>query len=182
MECYQLLNCKVTDFITDINAVPRMDHSSMDLRATDADPKLFLKPEVYSRLTKELGPLYSLIFEMKPHVDKKNIHVDIEEKTKLPYWPSLNLVIQGQGVMRWFRPSSPCLLVEKPNTHLIWRENYGTIIAEWNQGKVAIVRTDIPHNAWNFDEETRLVVSVRWGKRTSWEETKIFFNNLLQDL
>jgi hypothetical protein len=134
---------------------------------------------VYEKMS-ELGLLYSLVFSMKPGADKKSIHIDIDRKTQTPYWPSLNIVIDGQGVMRWFNPTKPGQMLKNNNTGVFykaWFHDYGDIVDEWSVGKIALVRTDIPHQVWNFDNGIRRIVSIRWNKKISWEETIEWFNS-----
>lgn len=183
IDCHKVIdNFNVSDFIPIIDNVPRINNL-VAFGVIPCDPKLFLHEKVYNKLN-QLGPLSSLIFEMKPNADKGSIHVDIDAKTRTPHWSSLNIIIYGQGVMKWFDPSEEGKLSYNPNGKVFykyWNSNYGDIIDEWRMGKIAIVRTDIPHQVWNYDEDVRLVVSIRWGNRTSWEETKDFFGKFTLD-
>ena len=143
------------------------------------DPKELLKEDVYSLLS-ELGHLAGLLFEQRPGAEKDNIHIDYDKVSKRPFWPCLNLILEGQGVLRWHRPVGPGeLRTAGGNIYMAWnKECYGQIIDEWSSGKVALVRTDIPHNAFNFDKETRLSISIRWSKRYTWNETLAWFNKV----
>jgi hypothetical protein len=122
---------------------------------------------------------------MLPGVDKGSIHIDLDKNTLEPYWPSLNIVIDGQGVMRWFNPSKPGTILRNESAGVFykaWFNNYGDPIDEWNSGKVALVRTDTPHQAWNFDNDIRRIITIRWGNRKTWEETINWFNNNFPDV
>ena len=183
IECHKTLdNYVVHDFISNFETIPRINELSA-FGVLPCNPKSFLHEKVYNKLNL-LGPLSSLVFEMKPNADKGSIHVDIDAKTRIPHWSSLNIILHGQGVMKWFDPPIEGKLTYNSSGKVFykyWNSNYGDVIDEWRHGKIAIVRTDIPHQVWNYDEEYRLVVSIRWGNRTSWEETKNFFSTLTFD-
>ena len=178
--CYQCLNLKVENIISDIEKIPFSIEK--DFSVVRCDPKIYLDDNFYHLLS-QFGQLSSLVFYMKSFVDKKNIHIDLDKTTRSPLWPSLNIIIKGQGIMKWFNPIgegnygysfSGKVFYKK------WEEkNYGKIIDEWVQGKVALVRTDIPHNVWNPFDQERLMVSIRWDKRHSWEETLKFVESII---
>jgi hypothetical protein len=109
--------------------------------------------------------------------EKGNIHVDYDKHTNEPFWPALNLILEGQGVLRWFAPSAPGTMRSAGgNIYMAWdKQFYGTILEEWRTGKVALVRTDVPHNAFNIDEGNRLSVSIRWMEQHGWTETINWF-------
>lgn len=182
-DCHKLVdNYSVSDFIKNIDHVPRIN-KSLEFGVMAYDPKFLLHEKVYHKLS-QLGPLTSLIFEMRTNADKGSIHIDIDEKTRRPHWSSLNIIIHGQGVMKWFNPAAKGKLSYNPNGKVYyqyWDSNYGQVLDEWRIGKIALVRTDIAHQAWNYDKDIRLVVSIRWGNRTSWEETKDFFSKFTID-
>lgn len=174
---HYLLNLSVDQFIKNVDVLPTLPVDKK-FHVSSCDPKTYLHESVYEKLS-ELGSLYSLVFSMLPGADKKSIHIDLDAKTLEPYWPSLNLVIDGQGVMRWFNPIAPGVVLRNTNAgvyYKAWFNNYGEPIDEWNKGKVALVRTDTPHQAWNFDSDTRRIVTIRWDKKKSWEETIEWFN------
>jgi hypothetical protein len=177
INCYKLLNLNVEDLIENYN-IPCPAENKL-FAVCRVDPAIFLKKHIHEKLS-ELGNLSSLVFHMKPYADKKNIHVDIDKLSKMPYWPSLNILIKGQGAMKWFSPATPGTLsynLQGNVYYRYWKEHdYGDTIDEWTNGKVALVRTDIPHNAWNYSNEERLLISVRWSRRTSWEETLDWFD------
>lgn len=81
--------------------------------------------------------------------------------------------------MKWFKPTTLGKLRISPIgvRYKAWTpdEGYGEVVDEWSHGKVALVRTDIPHNVWNPNQETRLVASTRWEARMTWEETNEWF-------
>lgn len=175
------LNLPVNHFIKDGDILPTLPLNK-EFHVSACDPKTYLHETVYEKLSK-LGALSSLVFTMLPGADKKSIHVDLDPKTLEPYWPSLNIVLDGQGVMRWFNPSTPGTIMRNANAGYYkgWDTNYGEPIDEWNVGKVVLVRTDTPHQAWNFDSDTRRVVTIRWSNRKSWEETIDWFNRNFPD-
>jgi hypothetical protein len=147
--------------------------------ATASDPKFLLQDDIYEILS-ELGPLVGLLFEQPPMRQKDNIHVDIDKISCQPFWPCFNLILEGQGTLRWFDPKGPGDIRKAGgNLYQAWHPvDYGTILEEWNDSKVALVRTDIPHNAFNFDKELRLSFSVRWKQRYTWEETVQWFDSV----
>ena len=156
LKYHHLLNLPVNCFIKDFEILPTLPPNKQ-FHVSSCDPKLYLHDEIYQKLS-ELGALYSLVFSMMPGADKGSIHIDLDATTLIPYWPSLNIVIDGQGVMRWFNPSTP-----------------GNILRNSSAG--VLVRTDIPHQVWNLDNDIRRIVSIRWNKKLSWEETINWFNN-----
>lgn len=176
MICHKVLNLTSSDLIPDTTKVFRPWHNkSFSVRSQD--PKLFLGANVYEKLS-ELGDLTSLVFHMKPYADKQNVHIDISSKSKLPFWPSLNVLIEGQGVMRWFVPNSQGNLSYQPNADVwyqSWENTFGEVVDQWSEGKVALVKTDVAHNVWNPGDTDRLAVSIRWRQRYSWEETLEWF-------
>jgi hypothetical protein len=181
LKCHHHLNLPVSHFIKNIDSIPSLPENN-DFFATGFNPKLFLHEHIYTKLS-DLGTLHSLVFEMKPLVDKKSIHIDINSKTLEPYWPSLNIVIDGQGVMRWFNPTGDGIVLKNKgaNVHYrAWFNKYGDVIDQWDEGKVALVRTDIPHQVWNFDNVNRRIVSIRWSNKKSWEETIKWFKDNFQ--
>ena len=171
------LNQSVSHFIKDYDIIPTLP-SDKQFHVSSCDPKLFLHNDVYQKLS-ALGTLYSLVFSMCPNADKGSIHIDLDRSTLTPYWPSLNIVIDGQGIMRWFNPLSEGIILRNPSAGVFykaWFKDYGDPVDEWNSGKVVLVRTDIPHQAWNFDNDTRRMITIRWSNRKTWEETIEWFN------
>lgn len=178
MKCHQILNIPVSDLIENTTDIPRLLSGNL-YGVSNVNPKLFLKTGVYEKLSM-LGKLTSLVFEMKPNTDKGSIHVDLITSTLEPAWSGLNILIEGQGTMKWFQPESAGHLIirENPKTATrTWFKNYGEAVDIWDTGKVALVRTDIPHQAWNYSDTNRFIVSIRWSIRTTWEETIEWFKN-----
>ena len=177
MNCYKVLNIKVSDLIADQSNIPRPAEHKM-FAAETHNPKLYLNKNIYEKLL-ELGNLSSIVFHMKPFVDKKSIHVDLDEN-KIPWGSSLNIILSGQGIMKWFNPNK-LGVISRGNYgnvwFLNWTSDYGEQIDTWTDGKVALVRTDIPHNVWNPFDQERLIVSVRWSKKYTWEELVYWFDH-----
>jgi hypothetical protein len=173
---HHLLNLPTSYFIKDFDVIPKLPKNK-DFHVCSCDPKLYLHDNIYEKLS-ELGTLYSLVFSMLPGADKKSIHIDLDAKTLEPFWPSFNIVIDGQGIMRWFNPIDPGVILKNHTGvfYKAWFKNYGEPIDEWTSGKVVLVRTDIPHQAWNFDNDIRRIVAIRWSNKKSWEETIEWFN------
>lgn len=184
MKCFSPLAGKAESIIPDIKKIPRLQ-KPFPMFSIGCDPVTFLSSKAYTKLSM-LGKLYSIVFEMMPFADKRNIHIDLDHDTEDPFWPALNIIISGQGLMRWFSPIGPGQLAQH-NIGVKYRywtkPYYGDIIDEWGTGKISLVRTDIPHQAFNFDNENRCVISVRWSTKMSWEETIDWFdkewNNML---
>jgi hypothetical protein len=177
MNCHRLINIPVDTLIKDISMIPRLPDNK-ELWTTHVDPKLFLTDIAYDKLS-ALGSLVGLVFEMNPKADKKSIHVDLIPATLEPAWSGLNIVLEGQGVMKWFKPKTPGYLIKRENTRIAyqaWFNDYGEPVDVWSHGKIALVRTDIPHQVWNYDDTNRFIVSIRWSNRTTWEETIEWFN------
>jgi len=182
LKYYYLLNLPVNHFIKDFEILPTLPPNKQ-FHVSSCDPKLYLHDEMYKKLS-ELGLLYSLVFSMNPGVNKGNIHIDLDATTLKPYWPSLNIVIDGQGVMRWFNPLTPGKILRNNSAGVFyktWFANYGDPIDSWTTGKIALVRTDTPHQAWNFDNDIRRIVTIRWSNRKTWEETIDWFNRNFPD-
>jgi len=180
MICHKVLNLKPQDLISNFKSIPT-PAESIPFGVVPFNPILCLDESFYKKLS-ELGTLGSLVFHMQPYADKKSIHIDIDKISKQPFWPTLNIIIKGQGVMKWFNPTVPGKLNFHPRGKVLyknWNDNFGEIIDKWEEGKVALVRTDIPHNVWNFSNEERLVISIRWSKFLTWEETLSWFEKNL---
>ena len=181
MKCHHLLNYHVSDLLKNLDCIPRMGPKKQS-NAIRFNPSLCLHDHVYENLL-QFGNLTSIIFELNPLVDKKQIHIDllIRNRQIIANWPTLNIVLSGQGTMRWYRPTVPGKIKMHPEMKNIlykeWLDNYGEIIDEWTTGKIALVRTDIPHSAYNFDNETRLLLSIRWGNYLSFEDAIEYFEN-----
>jgi len=178
IKCHHHLNLPIEYFIKEFDAIPKIPENKK-FHVCSCDPKLYLQDNIYEKLS-ELGSLYSLVFSMLPGADKKSIHIDLDAKTQTPYWPSLNIVIDGQGVMRWFNPTKSGYVLKNNSAGVLykaWFNDYGDIVDEWNTGKVALVRTDTPHQVWNFDSDTRRMISIRWSNKKTWEETIEWFNS-----
>lgn len=170
---HKILDGNVLDIIERPEMIPRIN-GTKSFSSVMVDPVLYLSKTVYNTLS-ELGTLTSIIFEQKPHVDKGNVHIDL-----VPTKPALNVVIEGQGVMKWFSPIGEGEVFTHPLIGIDYRAwfkpYYGTVLEEWTTGKIALVRTDVPHQVFNLEDSTRLIASIRWTATLSWEETLEWFN------
>ena len=174
MNCHKVLDIPIESLIKTLDGVPRLP-SNQSMQAIACDPKIFLHDHIYNSLTR-LGPLSSLVFEMRGNTAKDNIHIDYDKLTLKPFWPCLNLILEGSGILRWFQPTTQGVLrLAHGNYYMAWHKDYGEPIDEWHSGKVALVRTDIPHNAFNYANDTRLCISIRWLTTYTWEETLEWF-------
>ena len=177
MQCHKLLNIPTSIFIKDASIIPRLPKDK-NMWVNTIDPKLFLTTDAYNKLS-ILGRLNSLIFEMKPNVDKNNIHIDLLGPTLEPVLVGLNIVLEGQGVMKWYVPEKDGYVINRTTpkiTYKAWFNNYGEPVDIWDKGKIALVRTDVAHQVWNFDNVNRQIVTIRWDNKMNWEETIEWFN------
>ena len=178
MQCHKLLNIPTSIFIKDTCIIPRLPKDK-SMWVSSIDPKLFMTTDAYNKLS-ILGRLNSLIFEMKPNVDKNNIHIDLLGPTLEPVLVGLNIVLEGQGVMRWYVPEKDGYVINRTTpkiTYKAWFNNYGEPVDIWDKGKIALVRTDVAHQVWNFDNINRQIVTIRWDNKMSWEETIEWFQH-----
>jgi len=175
---FKNLDIPVDSLVRTLDNLPRLSNGEKAM-AVACDPRIFLHEHVYNKLS-EFGSLACLVFEMIPNHEKGNVHIDYDKCSNRPFWPALNLILEGQGVLRWFAPSVPGKMRSAGgNIYMAWdKEYYGTMLEEWRTGKVALVRTDIPHNAFNIDNVNRLGVSIRWTKRHGWIETVNWFDQV----
>ena len=177
MQCHKLLNIPTSIFIKDASIIPRLPKDK-NMWVNTINPKLFLTTDAYNKLS-ILGRLNSLIFEMKPNVDKNNIHIDLLGPTLEPVLVGLNIVLEGQGVMKWYVPEKDGYVINRTTpkiTYKAWFNNYGEPVDIWDKGKIALVRTDVAHQVWNFDNVNRQIVTIRWDNKMNWEETIEWFN------
>lgn len=179
MNCFKILNLSPTDLISDFNIIPK-PATEKPYGVSKINPKLFLKDSFFIKLS-ELGDLSCLVFQQKGFADKKSIHIDIKSNGE-PYYASLNIIIDGQGTMMWFSPSDEGTLHINNDTgvaYRAWFKNFGKPIDIWKEGKVALVKTHIPHGVWNLSYETRLIVSLRWSNTYSWDYLSEWFDKNL---
>lgn len=185
MKCFFEIAKNSFEFIEDSTIIPRIRAGTSGFGMIKLDPKIYLKKNVYKILS-DLGKLNSYIFLQDPFADKKSIHMDINPKTLTPSCPCLNICFEGQGVMRWYKPTRdshnrPYYTADKSG--IVWArswtpEEYGEIIDEWHFNKsVAICRVDVAHQVYNEHPEVRLTASIRWDTPYTFEETINFFKN-----
>lgn len=105
----------------------------------------------------------------------ESAHIDYISITEKHFY-SLNVLIYGQGKMNWYNTNTKGKIFRHPRSpKTILYENFDDIISLgdpidiWEFGKVALVRTDIPHLAVNNDAEERLALSIRWDKHFDWD-------------
>jgi hypothetical protein len=181
MQCHKLLNIPTSIFIENTHTIPRLPKDK-NLWVTSLDPKLFLTTYAYNKLS-TLENLTSLIFEMESNVDKKNIHIDLLS-TLEPVRAGLNIILEGQGVMKWFVPESKGYIINRTTpkiSYKAWFNNYGEPVDIWDKGKIALVKTDVAHQVWNYEDANRFIISMRWSRKLSWEETIDWFNKNFPD-
>jgi hypothetical protein len=175
--CYKLIDIAPEKIVVNTHTITPIPDGT-DHWSTDLDVNTLLTPGAKRKLSSRFGNLFAIGFSIRPNVDKGSIHIDLETGTLQPFWPSLNVVTSGQGVMRWFKPAKRGSLhkVTEKRFYKAWFSDYGEPIDEWATGKVALVKTDIAHQVWNFDNEIRQIISIRWANRSTWEETVEWFD------
>jgi hypothetical protein len=177
--CHYPLDISVDRIVKNINKLPELIKYPNMVAVGQIDPRYFIQDNTYSILT-EVSDLMILLFCAAPHSTKNNIHIDLEEKTENPFWPALNVVVNGSGIMNWYKPTTDPKLKYYNLGDVFgmeWTDNYGEIIDTWDAGKVCIVKTDVPHNAFNENfGDFRTCLSIRWKSRHTWEETIAWYD------
>lgn len=179
--CHKILTTRPQDIVQWGHQWPEPKLGDAGFGVTRYDPQMFLTAQ-WAEILRPLGRLSALLFDMQPAADKGNIHVDLDSRTQEPFWPSLNVILKGQGQMKWFAPQTPGTVKFHDKAQVYykyWDRDFGPVIDCWDQGRVALVRTDIPHNAWNHDQDLRRVISVRWSNHMSWADTVDYFKQWL---
>lgn len=185
-QCHRVLNIKPEQLIKSFDLIPSpidLAPKPIQLATRSIAPKDVLHPSVYNLLTKmgRASKLGGLLFEALPYAQKQQVHVDLYSDGLTPFWPALNIVVEGQGVMRWYNPVGLGKVLYLPEAEVYYRSwdmaDRGSIVDEWINGKVVIVRTDVPHQTWNQENTRRKVISIRM-RHLSWKQ----WNNIADKL
>jgi len=151
--------------------------------------KLLPSADLLNQKTIDLFSQYSIrkdlmTFYQRPFCYNKKAHIDISSDNSC-HWYSLNVIVYGQGKMMWFNPSSKKDIFEHKNDSKILYidfEDYtvlGNPIDIWSSGKIALVKTGIPHHTHNDGSIERLVVSIRWDPIFAWDSAIEMINNFI---
>lgn len=117
-----------------------------------------------------------MTFYQRPYLRNNIAHVDITSENDF-HWYSLNIIVSGQGTMIWYNSSEAGDFFKHPQnpTGILYKEFtdisvLGDPIDKWNEGKISLVKTGIPHLTYNDSDQERIVISVRWDPIFSWED------------
>lgn len=180
-ESFHLFDTDIFKFINSNSQIFQDDFLDNTFRSHSQIMKLLPTSDLLNQKTIDFFNPYGLrselmTFYQKPFFYGKKAHVDITS-TQNFHWYSLNIIITGQGKMCWFNPSdSGNLLRHKDNPNGILYMEYdnldvlGKPVGIWAEGKVALVKTGIPHHTYNDEPKERLVVSIRWDPVLEWGE------------
>ena len=135
-----------------------------------------LSPEAYAYFSPYGLRKNLMTFYNQPNYNKIGpAHIDyINAEDKHLY--SLNISIYGQGQMNWYYTNNSGKIYRhlRDPKHILYEtfenvEMLGDPIDVWKEGKVALVRTDIPHLVYNDNDSERLVLSIRWENHFDWD-------------
>jgi hypothetical protein len=151
--------------------------------------KLLPSADLLNQKTIDLFSQYGIrkdlmTFYQRPFCYNKKAHIDISLDNSC-HWYSLNIIVYGQGKMMWFNPSfKKDIFGHKNDSNILYIdfEDYtvlGNPIDIWSSGKIALVKTGIPHHTHNDDSVERLVVSIRWDPIFTWDSTIELINNFI---
>jgi hypothetical protein len=154
----------------------------------NADKRMILVNSDYALQSKFFNYLkpyglrnYLMLFLQKVGDLNEKIHTDyIEEKT--PHHYSCNIICNGQGTMTWFKeqvngseirrhPNDPDNVLYKTYTGLTMIP-----VDQWVDGKIALVKTGVPHGVKNNGTEDRVCLSIRINDH-GWETAKELYKN-----
>lgn len=181
-ENFVLYDFRVEDLVN-LSYINSLISSKRSMTMAQSDRAL--KPDLYDYL-KPYGVRDRLmLFFQPPHDLDPRIHTDYISKEETHFY-SFNILCRGQGTMIWYeRPEQGSEMLAHANSpNHIFYEVYPNLdlkkIAEWNSGKVALVRTDIPHGVINDSNELRVCLSVRINN-FGWEKAKEIFSTYLKN-
>jgi hypothetical protein len=187
MECYYKFNVDIEQ-ILNLDYVYRKANEHADKNMILVISELALKQKFYAYLKHYGLRDYLMLFLRKAGNVKEDIHTDYATEEQ-PHYYSFNLICKGQGTMTWFkRPKVGSQMFRHPNdpSRIIYETYNGLTlesIDQWSDGKIALVRTGIPHGVTNDELEDRICLSIRIDDY-GWEQAKqiykdYFTNDLL---
>jgi hypothetical protein len=177
--CHYIFEADIFKFINKNSQLFNNDFLDKTFRQHKQIMKLLPTDDLLSKDAVDFFKPYGLrrelmTFYQKPFCYNKKAHTDITS-TNMFHWYSLNVIISGQGKMSWFSPSTQGdLLRHKDNPDGILYIDFenvnllGSPVDTWNFGKIALVKTGIPHHTYNDGAIERIVVSIRWDPILDW--------------
>ena len=183
-ECYYKFNL-------DINQILNLDYINRKANENDGKGMILVISELalkepFFKYLKNYGIRdYLMLFLRKAGNLNENIHTDYVTEDNTHHY-SFNVLCQGQGTMTWFkRPDEGSKMFRHPNdpTRIIYETYEGLTlepIDHWTDGKVALVRTGIPHGVKNEGSENRICLSIRIDDY-GWDQAKEIYNNYFKN-
>lgn len=190
IECHHVFETDIYKFINKKSAIFNDEFLNVTFRPYKKIMRLLPTSDLLNQnlidLLTPLGLRSELMtFYHKPFFVGKQAHVDITAN-KTFHWYSLNIAIYGQGKMFWFNSVDDGIILnhkDSPEDILYIEFNDLTALGQpidvWSQGKIALVKTGIPHYTCNDSIEERLVISIRWDPIISWDESINLINRFI---
>jgi hypothetical protein len=183
-ECYYKFNLDI-DQILNLDYIIRKANENDGKGMILVMSELALKQPFFQYLKNYGIRDYLMLFLRKSGNLNENIHTDYVTEDDTHHY-SFNVLCQGQGTMTWFkRPDEGSKMFRHPNdpTRIIY-ETYEGLTLEpmdrWTDGKVALVRTGLPHGVKNEDAENRICLCIRIDDY-GWEQAKEIYNNFFKN-
>lgn len=127
-----------------------------------------------------------MTFYQRPFNFNKKAHTDINADNSY-HWYSLNIIVSGQGKMVWFNPSPKRDILHHKNDPkgilYVDFDDYSVLgdpIDVWGEGRIALVKTGIPHHTHNDGPTERLVISIRWDPIITWNSAIELIENFIR--
>jgi len=183
MECYYKFDIDTTQ-ILNLDYINRKAVENSGKGMTLVISQLALKPSFFNYLKPYGLRDYLMLFLRRSGNLNEETHTDYVTDEQ-PHHYSLNILCQGQGTMSWFyRPEGGGQMLRHPNdpTRIIYETFNGMEldpIDKWTDGKIALVRTGIPHGVRNDGTEDRVCLSIRIDDY-GWEHAKEIYNNFFK--
>jgi hypothetical protein len=185
IECYHKFNLNINQ-ILNLDYIERKAREHDDKRMTLVISELALKSNFLSFLKNYGIRDYLMLFLQKAGDLNEQIHTDYATETD-PHHYSFNIICKGQGVMTWFNnPLGGGNKSKHPNdpTRIMYETFKGLDldpIDSWSDGKIALVRTGLPHGVKNNGSEDRICLSIRIDDY-GWEEAKKIYRECFKDV
>ena len=176
--CHDIINLSPDFFFEDVEYIK----SLRQLNSTKVLPSTIFKKEVFEKL-KSLSlnnSFTTYIFSKQPNLHTWPIHID-PDFIRAHCLFAFNIIIQGQGVMKWFAvPKDKGQIgTNKVNdAYVYFKEEDCTLMDEWTEGKCAFVKIDVAHQAWNYDSDERIAISIRWNPGDSYDDVYTKFKEV----
>jgi len=185
VECYHKFNLD-TNQILNLDYIQRKANEHNNKMMTLVSSELAIKPEFLSFLKNYGIRDYLMLFLQKAGDLNEKIHTDYVTEID-PHYYSFNIICKGQGVMTWYNsppgggnktrhPADPArILYETFNGFTL------DTVATWSDGKIALVKTGIPHGVKNNGSEDRICLSIRIDDY-GWEEAKKIYSECFKNV